>query len=87
MFCTPRPIFIFESPVGLLIQNENKTKNMQVLVIGYFFSSFFFLQAESEREEKYFNALEKKEQMQEKMNSVTEIKVTCYACRDVSGRF
>jgi len=37
--------------------------------------------AEAEREEKYFNTLEKKEAMEQKMLSVTEIKVTCYACR------
>ena len=42
-------------------------------------------QAEAEREEKYFNYGIKKEAMEEKMQNITQMKVTCYACKIVSA--
>lgn len=39
------------------------------------------LAAEAEREEKYFNELEKKEQLEDKMKTITEIKVKVVYCK------
>jgi len=39
------------------------------------------LEAEAEREEKYFNELEKKEQLEDKMKKITEIKVRVVCCK------
>ncbi|KAM7439404.1 minichromosome maintenance-related protein [Porites harrisoni] len=39
------------------------------------------LEAENEREEKYFNELEKKEQLEDKMKTITEIKVNVVSCK------
>ena len=43
-----------------------------------------FLKAEAEREQAYFNVLEKKEMYEEKMNSIMELKVTAVCCKIVS---
>ena len=43
----------------------------------------FAFQAENEREEKYFNELEKKEQLEDKMKTITEIKVNVVSCKQV----
>ena len=40
-------------------------------------------QAEAEREAKYFNELEKKEQVEDKMKTITEIKVRVVFCKQV----
>ena len=47
---------------------------------------FYYKQAEAEHEEKYFIALEKKEKMEEKMDSVMEVEVKLFKCKQVSGR-
>ena len=44
-------------------------------------------QAEADREEHYFDRLEKKEMMEEKMKSITSMEVTVYTCAQVSGQF
>ena len=44
-------------------------------------------QAEADREERYFDNLEKKEMMEEKMKSVTSMEVTVYTCTQVSCQF
>ena len=41
------------------------------------------IQAEAEHEEKYFMALEKKEKMEEKMDSVMEVQVKLFKCKQV----
>ena len=46
---------------------------------------FYYKQAEAEHEEKYFMALEKKEKMEEKMDSVMEVEVKLFKCKQVSG--
>ncbi|XP_041348945.1 protein MCM10 homolog [Gigantopelta aegis] len=38
-------------------------------------------EVEAEKEEKYFNELEKKEKMEEKMQSITELKTTVFTCK------
>ena len=43
------------------------------------------LQVEAEKEEKYFNDLEKKEMMEEKMQSITELKTTVFTCKQVNN--
>ena len=47
----------------------------------------FDWQAEADREEHYFDSLEKKEMMEEKMKSITSMEVTVYTCVQVSGHF
>lgn len=43
-------------------------------------------QAEAEREDKYFHELQKKEAMEEKMQSITSLEVTVFTCDQVSVR-
>ena len=41
------------------------------------------IQAEAEHEEKYFMGLEKKEKMEEKMDSIKEVQVKLFKCKQV----
>ena len=43
----------------------------------------FLFQAESEHEERYFSALEKKEQMEDKMGAIMEVPVKLFVCLQV----
>ena len=47
---------------------------------------FVDIQAEAEHEDKYFMALEKKEKMEEKMDSVMEVEVKLFRCKQVGMR-
>ena len=46
--------------------------------------TLFFSKAEVEREQAYFNVLEKKEMYEDKMKAVMELKVTAICCKTVS---
>ena len=43
----------------------------------------FTLQDEWEREQEYFDRLEKKENLEEKLKSITELRVTVVQCKQV----
>ena len=46
-----------------------------------------YIQAEAEHEEKYFMGLEKKEKMEEKMDSIKEVQVKLFKCKQVGECF
>lgn len=45
------------------------------------------MQAEAEHEDRYFSALEKKEQMEDKMGAIMEVPVKLFTCLQVWATF
>ena len=54
-----------------------------LLCIIYMILVFILLQEELEKQEQYFNILEKKENMEAKMDSIREIKCFMITCKQV----